>query len=76
MSGWGEFAGRITGIIDGLFGLSPEERVKKIKNKIAALKREKDEILQKGCNDKSADRIIAINDQLRTLEQRLASEAR
>lgn len=73
--GWGGFLDEALGIIDGLFGLSPEERVKKMKNKKATLERERDAILKKPASDKSAARIIAINEQLRGIEERLANEA-
>ena len=74
--GWGTFAGKAMEIVDGLLGLSPEERVKKLKNKIQKLKGERDELLKKDASDKSALRVGAINNELRTLEQRLSNEAR
>lgn len=74
--GWGELAGRLAGIADGLLGLSPEERVKKLKNKIDKLRKERDEILKKNADDKSAGRISVINSQLRVLEDRIKNEAR
>jgi len=74
--GYGELAGRIAGIVDGLLGLSPEERVKKLKNNIDKLRKERDEILKKNADNKSALRISNINKQLRVLEDRLKNEAR
>ena len=65
--GWG----RLVDIVDGLLGLSPEQRTRKLRDKIDKLKKERDEILQKGADDKSARIITRINHELRSLEQKL-----
>lgn len=74
--GWGSAISRIAGLIDGWFAISPEERVKRLKNKIDRLKRQRDDILKKGCNQSNAAIITRINNDLRLLEDRIKNEAR
>lgn len=62
---------RLIDIADGLLGLSPEQRQRKLRDKIDKLKRERDEILKKGADEKFARTLTRINNELRTLEQKL-----
>ena len=73
--GWDIVIGRIAGLIDGWFAISPEERVKRLKNKIDALKKEKNELLKTRATDKSANRVAIISEQLRLLEGKVRNEA-
>jgi hypothetical protein len=45
--GWGNAVDKVAGILDGLFGLSPEQKKIKLKNKIDKLEREKNELQKK-----------------------------
>ena len=61
----------IPNIIDGLFGLSPEQRRRKIKDEIDKLEAEKSELLIYKANAKKAGRILDINRRLISLNKRL-----
>ena len=71
-----EIISRALGIIDGWFAISPEQRVIRYKDKIDALKKEKNELLKKTADLKSANRDASINEQLRVLEGKIRNEAR
>ena len=75
MGGWGGAIDRIGGIIDGLFGLSPEEKKKKIKNKIDDLERQKNAILNQSPNIDNSRKLSDINDKLARLRQELQNIA-
>ena len=74
MAGWGGAIDRIGGIIDGLFGLSPEQKKIKIRNKIDELEQEKKKVLNEPASINNSKRITAINDQLDRLRKQTGND--
>lgn len=68
--GWGGAIDRIGGMIDGLFGLSPEQRKVKLRNQIDKLERKRSEILKEKA---TIDRACVLDNTDREL-RRLRSE--
>ena len=73
--GWGGALDRIGGMIDGLFGLSPEQRKVKLRNQIDKLERKRIEILKEPANIDRACAIDTITRELNGLREVLQNQA-
>mgnify|MGYP001617155442 CR=1 FL=1 len=71
---WAELLNRILAIGDSLFGLSKEERIRKLKNELEKLKEERSEIIIHKWDKTKANRLRWLIDRISTLEQRLRNE--
>ena len=71
MAGWGGAVDKISGIIDGIFGLSPEQRKRKIKDKIDSLERERGKLINEKATTDRAVRISNLDSQLVLLRKAL-----
>lgn len=71
MAGWGGAVDRISGIIDGLLGLSPEEKKKKLRNKIMELEGKRNEILNEIPSNGTSDMLGDIDSKLSRLRKEL-----
>lgn len=69
--GWGGALEKISGIVDGLFGLSPEQRKRKIKDKLDSLERERAKLLNEKPTTDRAVRINNIDEQCVSLRKAL-----
>jgi len=69
--GWGGAIETIGGMIDGIFGLSPEQRKRKIKDKIDSLEKERKKLLNEKADTNRAVRITTIDNQLIELRKAL-----
>ena len=73
--GWGGAIDRIGGIVDGLFGLSPEEKKKKLRNKITELERQRNAILNEHPSIDNSTRLGIIDGKLSRLRKELQNTA-
>ena len=71
--GWGNAVEKIGGMIDGIFGLSPEQRKRKIKDKIDKLEQERKGITNAPVSNKSSARLSDIDVQLVGLYKELGN---
>ena len=71
MAGWGGFAEKITDIVDSLFGLSPEQKKRKIKDEIDKLEQEKSLLLVYKADSAKIKRLTAIEFKLVKLHRLL-----
>jgi predicted Co/Zn/Cd cation transporter (cation efflux family) len=69
--GWGGFAEKITGILDGMLGLSPEQKKRKIKDEIDKLEQEKSLLLVYKADAAKVKRLTVIELRLVDLNKRL-----
>lgn len=66
----------IPNVIDKILGhFTPKERIKRLKNEIQKLEKERNEILLHKAEDKSANRLEYIQRRLAFLNKRLQNEA-
>ena len=75
MAGWGGAIETIGGMIDGLFGLSPEQQKVKIKNRIDKLEQEQKELTKGECNDKKSATYNRNKLELKQLQDKLSNLA-
>lgn len=72
--GWGDAISKVSGILDGLLGLSPEQRKIKLRNKIDKLEKERDDILKEKVTVDRAKRLNVVDGMLRELRKKAANE--
>lgn len=69
--GWGNAIDKLSGILDGLLGLSPEQRKRKLRDKIDELETKRSQIIIQHPNIDNSRKLLAINSQLDELRKKL-----